>query len=108
MQPLNYESPRPSKSNPLFWLLFAASYLPGLFILNATDDVTHRALTGHNGGDGGVMFLGLYLSPLFAGLAALIRRKWKRYDSPLFAILFPIFAPLLAYFLWVFLSEIGD
>jgi hypothetical protein len=101
VRPLDYETPL--KEGPRAWpfyLAFFVAYLPGLVILNITDDILHLHWTGHHN-DGTVMFLSLFLSPLFAGAAALIKAIWKRYDTIGFAVVFAIVAPLLVYLLWV-------
>ena len=101
MQPLDYEVPSKRKKSALpFWIVFGATYLPGLLVLNTVDDLLHRRWTGgHN--DGGVMCISLGLAPVFAVTAALIKRRWKRYDSVLFAATFSVCGPLLTYLLFV-------
>jgi hypothetical protein len=78
--------------------------MPGIIILNITDDIFHTRRTGFPN-DGGIMFLSLFASPLFAGGAAMIKAVWKRYDSLWFAAAFAILAPLLFYLLWVAASK---
>lgn len=101
MQPIDYETPRCTKRSAWpFWLAFFAAYLPGLLILNFADDaIQMRVWRSHN--DGGIMFLSLFLSPLFAAASAIIKNVWRRYDSIWFAVTFAVFAPLLVYLLWV-------
>ena len=100
MQPLDYETPRKNERRPPFWWPFALAYLPGVLVLNGTDDMLHRRLTGHPN-DGTVIILSLFVSPLFAGGAALIRTICKRYNTTGLAVAFAIFAPLLIYLVWV-------
>jgi len=101
VQQLDYQTPVKERQRSWpFYLAFFVAYLPGLVILNTTDDILHMRATG-NHNDGGVMFLSLYLSPLFAGAAAMIKAIWKRYETVGFAVVFAIVAPLLVYLLWV-------
>jgi hypothetical protein len=99
--PIDYEAPATQKRRSWpFWLAFAVAYLPGLMILDITDDVLHMRMTG-NHNDGDIVILSLFASPFFAGIAAIMKAIWKRFDSLLFAVAFAILGPLLAYVLWV-------
>jgi hypothetical protein len=102
MQALDYEIPRKHKRRPprTFWLVFAIAYMIGIPILDEVNDAIHMRLTGHHN-DGGIMFLSVFVCPLFAGAAALIKGIWKRYESIGFAAAFPVLAPILVYLLWV-------
>jgi hypothetical protein len=103
VRPLDYETPEPRKpQSGALWGAFLGAYLPGLLLLDIVDDILHRRISGHPN-DGNIMIVSLVFSPAFAGIAAVIKNIWKRYESVGFAVAFAILAPLVVYllmFLW--------
>ena len=101
MLPLNYETPeKPKKRSWSFWLALASAYLPGILVLDILDDIFHTRMTGHHN-DGGIVCVSCFAFPFFAGVAAIMRAISARFESVFFAVAFAIFAPVLAYLLWV-------
>jgi len=97
MQRLDYETPKKRKPRSWsFWVAFWLAYMPGTVVLHITDDFIQRR-SGGGFSDGGIIIVSLFLSPMFAGAAAVIRAIWKRYDSVGFAISFAIFAPVITF-----------
>ena len=104
VEPPDYETPKQSEPRPtVFWFSFATAYFFGILLLNGLDDFLHRRATGHPN-DGGVMVLSIFAAPVFAGVAALLRGVWKRYESASFAVIFAIFAPLVVYLIRITFS----
>jgi hypothetical protein len=107
MQTLDYESPSKKKRTSwLFWPAFVSAYYLGIMCVGMVDDAIHIRQTGYPG-DGGVAVLGMMAFPFFLGMGIVIKRIWNRCNSLLFALVFPVAAPLLAYLLMRFVAAIS-
>ena len=93
------ETPRRSW---LYWPAFVSSYYVGMIWVSGVDDARYNRAFSYTGDDG-IAALSLYAFPLLWVITLTNKSIRRQIHSLLFAIAFPILAPLLTYvLLWGF------
>jgi hypothetical protein len=86
----------------LFWPAFISAYYVGMIAVSAVDDARHAEASSF-AGDSGIAAVSMYAFPFLWVIALAIKSIRSQLHSLLFAVAFPILAPLLTYFLlWGF------